>query len=145
MNYARWGVVTERTLDRSQIIAGTTTTAGANWIITWVRWAATNGATGAASATQETSGAAFTWGYQGPAALRMWGDVTASPPGPEYTACSNTGIAITNDHSDATEQQLSSISLQSGLRAGPRPANRQSPDWDPYAHVFAPTDAGRDR
>ena len=136
LNYARWETNTQRILDRSQIVAGPPTTAAATWMITAVQWAATDAA-GTQTTDAEFSSNLSVWGQQGPSPMRLWGSVSSS--GPEHTPAVNTAKQLMADRSDASEQQLSSISLQSGTRwtATGKPS---AADWDPYAHVFSPTD-----
>ncbi|HZZ55702.1 MAG TPA: hypothetical protein VFE26_15625 [Trebonia sp.] len=138
LNYARWETNVQRTLDRSQIVAGPPTTASTDWMITVINWAATNGSTGVQTKDQIQSSSTALWGLQGPGALRLWGDVTY-PGGTECSAAEATARQLINDRANASEQQLSSISLQSGTRwtAAGKPS---SADWDPYAHTFSPTD-----
>ena len=70
--------------------------------------------------------------------MRLYGNLT-SGSGPEYIPVIGTSGQICVDRQDATEQVLSSIGLQSGTRwtADGKPS---AADWDPYAHVFSPTD-----
>ena len=138
VNYARWETATVRTLDRSQIVAGPPVTASISWIITLLVWAAINGANAAASTFHLFGSAIDTVGVQGPGSLRLWGDVSAANA-PEYPGANGTGVRLVADHSDATEQTLSSVGLQSGTRwtAG---GQASTADWDPYAHTFKPTD-----
>ena len=137
LNYARWETTNPRTLDKSQVVAGPAVTASIDWLITLLVWAATNGTNAAASTFHLFASNVATVGVQGPN-LRLWGDVSTTGA-PEYVGANGTGVALVNGHSDATEQVLSSVSLQSGLRwsAAGKPA---AADWDPYAHVFSPVD-----
>ena len=142
VHYARWETATVRILDRSQIVAGPPVTASIGWLITLLVWAATNGANAAASTFHLFGPSVSTVGVQGPGTLRLWGDVSTTGA-PEWNAANATGVRLINDRADATEQTLSSISLQSGARwqaAGGQPSKAT---WDPYAHIFAPTDVAR--
>lgn len=138
LSYARWETARQRTLDRSQVVAGPPTTAGVDFLVTHLHWTAILGSSGAQSDIDLTSGLVSTWGYLGPGTMRLWGNVTATS-GPEWQACYTTGTNVILDRDDLTEQYLSTISLQSGTRWTPagKPATAQ---WDPYAHVFLPTD-----
>ena len=120
------------------MVAGPAVTASIGWVISLLVWAAVNGTNAAASTMHLFSSNVNTVGVQGPGQLRLWGDVSTTSA-PEYTGTNATGVSLVNGHSAATEPILSSISLQSGLRwtAAGKPAVA---DWDPYAHVFAPTD-----
>lgn len=141
VSYARWEAATTRILDRSQIVAGPAVTASIGFLITLLVWAATNGANGAASTFHLYGANVSTVGVQGPGSLRLWGDVSATSA-PEWAGANATGVQLVKDRSDATEQVLSSVSLQSGTRwtaAG----LASTADWDPYAHVFSPTDVAR--
>ena len=141
LTYARWETVkATRTLDRSQIVAGPPTTASSDWVTTAVTWSGTNAATGVQTTQGMSTPSSWqTWGYVGPS-LRVYGNIASG--GPELTPVQNTAVALMGDRADATEQLLSSVSLQSGTRwtadGKPSPA-----DWDPYAHVFAPTDVAQ--
>jgi hypothetical protein len=139
LNYARWETTTPRTLDHSQIIAGPPVTAAAAWMITLVQWAATAGATGAQSTLNVRNDLRLGgWGFQGPPPLRLAGDVT-STSGAEYAAARATAVQLYTDHSDPTQYYLSTLDVQSGRRTGPT-GGPSAADWDPYTHVFAPTD-----
>jgi hypothetical protein len=137
LNYARWETANQRSLDRSQIVAGPSTTASEDWFLNWVGWSAVNGTTGVTTKNQFAPAAVNPYGKQGPGRMRMWGDVSAS--GPEYNATNLTGQQIATDHNNPSELVLSSIDVQSGSRStsagAPSPAS-----WDPYAHTLAPTD-----
>lgn len=137
LTYARWETAVQRTLDNSQIVAGPPTTSAADWLISAVSWTAIRGSDGNTT-YQALNWAPQAYGVSGPAGLRLWGDLL-NPSGPEYAAVAATSQRLLQDHGDPAERWLSTISLQSGPRwsATGQPAAGQ---WDPYAHVFAPTD-----
>lgn len=143
LNYARWETNVQRALDRSQIVAGPPTLAGIDqWVITNVAWAGVNGSTGAQTAWVYTSPNAQNFGYLGPSAMRMWGDVHNAGTGgwgPEFPAIQTTSNTLVNDHTSVSEQNLSTVSLQSGPRWTPD-GKPSAAGWDPYGHVFGPTD-----
>ena len=138
LTYARWDAAAQRTLDRSQIIAGPAVSAGIDWLVTMAAWQAVN-AGGATTALRVTGTAlANIWGMQGPDQMRLWGDVTATT-GAEYAATLATGNALMAARSDSTEQVLDTITVQSGVRT--RPDGRPGlAAWDPYSHHWLPTD-----
>ena len=121
------------------MIAGPPVTQAADWIATTARFearAADGTSTAFTSANNNTTGA---WGYQGPT-MRMVGNVAPIvPQGPEFAGCQQTAVAVYTAFADPTEQYLSSVDVQSGARTSPTggPTNAA---WDPYAHVFAPTE-----
>ena len=141
LNYARWETNQQRALDRSQIIAGPPTTAGLDYIVTQLNWQGVSG-TGAQTTYAYASSNAATYGVLGPSTQRMIGDVHNAGTGgwgPEFPAVSSTSSYWVNDHSLMDEQNLSTVSLQSGTRWDPD-GKPSAAGWDPYAHVFAPTD-----
>ena len=138
LNYARWETSNTRILDRSQIIAGPPTTASTDFLVTFVQWTAILGTTGAASGFWFAGPGAPTWGYQGPGAMRICGNVTLGS-GPEQPACQTTAQRLSNDRSNPSEQYLNTVSLQSGSRSSPT-GGPSSAAWDPLAMNFSPTD-----
>ena len=136
LNYARWETVNQRSLDRSQIIAGPAVTASASWIYTIAGFSAVNGSNGTTTTTSAGSNPGA-YGLQGPTGMRLWGDVSAS--GPENAGAAATASRLLADRSNPSEQSLSSVDVQSGARTTPT-GGISSAAWDPYAHVFAPTD-----
>ena len=137
LTYARWETAVQRTLDDSQIVAGPATTSAADWLISAVSWSAVRGSDGNTT-NQALNWAPQVFGVSGPAGLRMWGDI-GNAPGPEHAAVAATSQQLLQDHANPSERWLSSVSLQSGARSTPT-GGISSAAWDPYAHVFAPTD-----
>jgi hypothetical protein len=138
LNYARMETNTVRTLDGSQVIAGPPTSASAGYVITLADWKAVN-ASGVASEYIVT-GATNVWGLQG-SALRLYGDVTTTAS-PEFNAIHTTSSNMLNARNDPSEEVLSTVDVQSGRRTGPT-GGPSSASWDPYAHVFSPTDVAQ--
>ena len=138
LNYARWETANIRTLDRSQVVAGPAVTASIGWLISLLVWAAVNGTTAAASTMHLFSSNVNTVGIQGPAPLRLWGDVSTTSA-PEYAATNATGVALVNGHSAATEPILSSPSACNRGCGGPRPVNRPSPTGTPTPTCSRPS------
>ena len=136
VNYARWEANTQRTLDASQIVAGPAVTNSAEWMITNISWTAIYGADGSQT-TMLLTWAPQVFGLVGPTGMRLWGQAAYGQT--EYNGCYNTAQQLTADHAQPGEVALSTVDLQSGARstATGQASNAQ---WDPYAHVFAPTD-----
>jgi hypothetical protein len=138
LNYARWEARNARNLDRTQIIAGPAVTTTPDFVVTALSWAALVGSTGLATTLAQSNTGTQTWGVQGPATMRLLGDVTATS-GTEYNAAHATGQAILSGRSNVGEEIIDSIDVQSGWRTSPAGAPT-SAQWDPYSHVFAPPD-----
>lgn len=139
LNYAKWETNIQRILDRSQVVTGPPVTAGVNWIITTITWAATDG-NGTQTPGYNYNTAYQQWGYVGPSPIRVSGNLT--PGQPEYLPVAATGDAITAAHTNPSELVLSSVALQSGRRTTPT-GGLATATWDAYAHTFTPVEVAR--
>jgi hypothetical protein len=135
--YERWETIGQhRPLGDAQIVAGPPSTADATWAISFVQWTATVGTTAAASTLNVQASPGFSVNGKAGPSFRLWGDVTAS--GPEQSACNQIAQNLFADYAQG-DLVLSSVSLQSGHRTTATGGTALA-DWDPYAHVFRPTD-----
>jgi hypothetical protein len=134
--YKRWETHNDRNLNTGQVIAGPAVDTDVTALTTYLLWTATRGDTGAQSTFNDGQGGSGAYGYSGPS-LRLYGDVSAG--GAELGAVQSTSDGALSVRSDPTVKHTSSVMVQSGDRFTSQ-GKPSTNDWDPRAHVWAPTD-----